>query len=47
MTEVPYRRLLGIACGLLRWPPRDFWRATPHEFYAALEARREAYDTDD
>lgn len=20
------------------WSPRDFWKSTPHEFYAAFEA---------
>jgi hypothetical protein len=28
---------LGIACGVLGWPPDVFWRATPLELKTAFE----------
>jgi hypothetical protein len=31
------RHLMGYAAITLRWSPDQFWRATPHEFYAAVE----------
>ena len=34
----PIRRLLGFAVARLGWAPETFWRATPNELYAALEA---------
>ena len=32
------RRLSGLAGALLGWPPDQFWRATPAELAAVLEA---------
>ena len=29
---------MGVALGLLRWPPEAFWSATPHELIRAVEA---------
>lgn len=31
--------MMGVALGLLGWTPDTFWRATPAELAAALEAR--------
>lgn len=28
---------MGLAIVRLRWTPADFWRATPHEFFSAIE----------
>jgi hypothetical protein len=28
---------MGYAAITLRWSPDQFWRSTPHEFYAAVE----------
>ncbi|WP_423828594.1 phage tail assembly chaperone [Sphingomonas paucimobilis] len=33
----PRRRLAGIASAALGWPPAQFWKSTPHEFWAAFE----------
>lgn len=33
---------MGIACGVLGWTPKVFWRSTPHEFWATFEAWEEA-----
>ena len=45
------RRLAGIAGALLSWRPDEFWRATPAELAAVLEAmagaRAEAATRDD
>jgi hypothetical protein len=30
-----------MAAVVLGWRPRDFWAATPHEFWAAIEYKRE------
>jgi uncharacterized phage protein (TIGR02216 family) len=30
---------MRLACGVLGWPPRVFWEATPRELAAALEGR--------
>lgn len=32
----PWDDALALALGSLRWRPRDFWRATPRELFAAL-----------
>jgi uncharacterized phage protein (TIGR02216 family) len=32
------RRLAGVAGALLGWRPEEFWRATPAELGAVLEA---------
>ena len=36
LTEL-LRRWFGTATGALGWRPRDFWRATPAEFFAAVD----------
>lgn len=36
----PWDEALGLALGVLRWTPRDFWRATPRELAAALDGLR-------
>jgi hypothetical protein len=28
---------MGLAANLFHWSPQTFWRATPHEFFAAYE----------
>ena len=28
---------MGLAIVHLHWRPSDFWNATPHEFFAAVE----------
>lgn len=28
---------MGFAIARLHWRPRDFWRSTPHELFAAIE----------
>ena len=28
---------MGIAIVRLRWTPQQFWDATPHEFFSAVE----------
>ncbi|RDI58723.1 phage tail assembly chaperone [Microvirga subterranea] len=33
----PWDEALMLALGVLRWSPRDFWRATPRELIAAWE----------
>lgn len=33
---------MGVAMDAFSWSPETFWRATPHEFWAMVEARREA-----
>jgi hypothetical protein len=37
---------LGLACVGLQWSPRTFWESTPHEFFAALEAKIGKTDED-
>ena len=32
----PWDDALAIGLGVLRWPPRAFWAATPREFLSAL-----------
>lgn len=40
--------MMGIACAIFHWAPQTFWEATPHEFWAAVEAHRDANSpTDD
>ena len=36
----PWERLMQLGLGVLRWPPRDFWAATPREIAAAFPARQ-------
>nr|WP_274611262.1 phage tail assembly chaperone [Sphingomonas sp. JUb134] len=38
----PYRRLMGLAADTFGWSPEQFWRSTPHEWWALIEARQEA-----
>ena len=33
---------MGIAMDAFGWTPEAFWRSTPPEFHAMVEARREA-----
>lgn len=33
--------MMGLACAAFHWSPAQFWRSTPHEFFAAYEAYRE------
>ena len=33
----PWDEALGLALGVLRWSPGEFWRATPRELAAAVE----------
>jgi uncharacterized phage protein (TIGR02216 family) len=40
VSVFPWDEALGLALGVLRWSPRDFWRATPRELCAALEGVR-------
>jgi len=32
---------MGIAIVRMNWRPEDFWRATPHEFWSAIEVFEE------
>jgi uncharacterized phage protein (TIGR02216 family) len=36
------RAYMKVALGRLGWSPEAFWRATPHEFWAAFEGWVEA-----
>ncbi len=36
----PWREVMGVALGVLRWTPEAFWRATPREFAGAVEGLR-------
>ena len=41
MTEprpFPWDEAMALALRVLRWPPDTFWRATPRELAAALQA---------
>jgi hypothetical protein len=29
--------------GILQWPPREFWQASPYDLIAAMDGWREAY----
>jgi hypothetical protein len=37
----PRRRLMGIWTAVFHLPPSNFWQATPHEVWAALEVHKE------
>jgi uncharacterized phage protein (TIGR02216 family) len=37
VSVFPWDEALGLALGVLRWSPGDFWRATPRELGAALD----------
>jgi uncharacterized phage protein (TIGR02216 family) len=34
----PWREVMAFGLGRLRWPPGQFWAATPREIAAALQA---------
>ncbi|WP_208348694.1 phage tail assembly chaperone [Pseudaestuariivita rosea] len=34
----------AAATGVLRWPPSEFWAATPQEFWAAWELQLRLYE---
>lgn len=34
--------MFKVATQALKWSPSDFWRATPREFWAGIEASEEA-----
>ncbi|WP_281270124.1 phage tail assembly chaperone [Bosea caraganae] len=34
----PWREVMAFGLGRLRWPPEQFWAATPREIAAALQA---------
>ena len=36
----PWDEAMSLALGVLRWSPREFWRATPRELIAALQGLR-------
>ncbi len=36
----PWDEAMSLALGVLRWSPREFWRATPRELVAALDGLR-------
>jgi hypothetical protein len=38
---------MGIAAVSFRWTPDVFFRSTPHEFWAAIEAHREIHKRDE
>jgi hypothetical protein len=31
-----------VATGPLKWTPREFWKSTPHDLWATIEANEEA-----
>lgn len=33
---------MELGLGVLRWPPEQFWNATTHELYAALDGYAES-----
>ena len=39
-TDIDWRRIAEIATGVLGWRPRDFWSATPAEFWTAWDGWR-------
>jgi hypothetical protein len=38
---------MGVAITSLHWRAGDFWRATPHEFWSAIEALERAAQPSD
>ena len=43
---MPYRRFMGTACAIFGWSEDQFWKSTPHAFFAAVEGYRLANDPD-
>jgi hypothetical protein len=39
--------MMGIACGVLHWPPPVFWVSTAHELFASIEAHQAANGASD
>lgn len=37
--EIPYRDYFKNSVEHLKWPPSEFWEATPWEFWTSWEAR--------
>jgi hypothetical protein len=37
---------MGTACAIFGWSEEQFWRSTPHAFFAAVEGYRLANDSD-
>ena len=40
MPPFPWKDAIGFGLGVLRLPPETFWRMTPRELAAAIEAVR-------
>jgi uncharacterized phage protein (TIGR02216 family) len=40
MQQFPWKDAIGFGLGVLRLPPETFWRMTPRELAAAIEAVR-------
>ena len=40
MQPFPWKDAIGFGLGVLRLPPETFWRMTPRELAAAIEAVR-------
>lgn len=38
----PWAEVMAFGLGRLRWPPAQFWAATPRELAAAMRAYRRA-----
>jgi len=38
MQPFPWKQAMGFGFGVLRLPPEQFWRMTPRELAAAVEA---------
>ncbi|WP_262333075.1 rcc01693 family protein [Bosea sp. BH3] len=39
-ADFPWEDVMAFGLGRLRWPPEQFWAATPREIAAALHAHR-------
>jgi uncharacterized phage protein (TIGR02216 family) len=44
VTLSSFRPHMEIALGVLGWSPETFWKATMHEFIAALDGRRKSME---
>jgi uncharacterized phage protein (TIGR02216 family) len=38
MKQIDWQSYAGVSAVLLRWTPEEFWRATPVEFFSAIQA---------
>jgi uncharacterized phage protein (TIGR02216 family) len=38
MQPFPWKQAIGFGLGVLKLPPREFWRMTPRELACAIEA---------